>query len=159
MTAAELGVALPNQPTGQQRDWIEQIGAASETDYDRTAINLLRQAHGKVLPVIAQVRSGTRNDLIRDFATTAAEFVTRHHEYLESTGLVDFAALPEPAAPDTATPPSPAAAGSGARPVADSTVRPGPVAVRRHPPRWTGRRSCRRLSRSALCSAPARCSG
>jgi hypothetical protein len=34
--------------------------------------------------------------VIRKFAVTAAEFVNRHHAYLESSGLVDFAALPEP---------------------------------------------------------------
>jgi predicted outer membrane protein len=112
--ADQLGVTLPSQPSAQQQEWMQEISARTGADYDRTAINLLRQAHGKVLPVIAQVRSGTRNELVREFATTAAQFVTRHHEYLESTGLVDFAALPEPPAP--AAGPAPAAsagAGSG----------------------------------------------
>jgi hypothetical protein len=113
-TADQLGVTLPSQPSAQQQGWMEQISARTGADYDRTAVNLLRQAHGKVLPVIAQVRSGTRNELVREFATTSAQFVTRHHEYLESTGLVDFEALPEPPAP--AAGPVPAASvgtGSG----------------------------------------------
>ncbi len=111
-TADQLGVTLPSQPSSQQQAWMEQITAASGPDYDRTAVNLLRLAHGNVLPVIAQVRSGTRNDLVREFATTAATFVTRHHEYLESTGMVDFAALPgtsrclRPAVVSTGPPPT-----------------------------------------------------
>ncbi|QYN41061.1 DUF1996 domain-containing protein (plasmid) [Pseudonocardia sp. DSM 110487] len=110
--ADQLGVTLPSQPSTDQQGWMQQISAQSGPDYDRTAVNLLRLAHGKVLPVIAQVRSGTRNELIREFATTASTFVTRHHEYLESTGLVDFAALPEPATP--AAPPAAAQAAGGA---------------------------------------------
>ena len=105
-TADQLSVTLPSQPSAQQQTWMDQITAASGADYDRTAITLLRLAHGNVLPVVAQVRSGTRNDLVREFATTAATFVTRHHEYLESTGMVDFAALPQPGAP-AGSPPSP----------------------------------------------------
>jgi hypothetical protein len=34
------------------------------------------------------------DELVREFAETARQFVTRHHEYLESTGLGDYAALP-----------------------------------------------------------------
>jgi predicted outer membrane protein len=111
-TADQLGATLPSQPSAQQQGWMAEISAQNGAEYDRTAVNLLRQAHGKVLPVIAQVRSGTRNELVRDFATTAAQFVTRHHEYLESTGLVDFEALPEPPAPAAA--PAPASAASAA---------------------------------------------
>ena len=102
--SARLGVLLPNQPSSQQQAWMAEIAGRSGSDYDQTFVQLVRAAHGKVLPVIAEVRSGTKNELIRSFATTAAQFVTRHHEYLESTGLVDFSALPEPPAPDAAPP-------------------------------------------------------
>jgi predicted outer membrane protein len=102
--SAKLGVLLPNQPNEQQQAWMAEIAGQSSAEFDRTFVQRLRAAHGKVLPVIAEVRSGTRNDLVRQFATTAAQFVTRHHEYLESTGLVDFSALPEPPAPDAAPP-------------------------------------------------------
>lgn len=97
--AGDLGVALPDEPTAEQQQWMAEISAASSLDYDRTAVQLLRAAHGKVLPVLAQVRAGSRNTMMRDFAEESAEYVTRHHNYLESTGLVDFAALPEPPAP------------------------------------------------------------
>ncbi|MFN2496146.1 MAG: DUF4142 domain-containing protein [Pseudonocardiaceae bacterium] len=115
--SAKLGVLLPNQPTEQQQGWMAEIAGQSGADFDRTFVQRLRAAHGKVLPVISQVRSGTRNDLVRQFATTAAQFVTRHHEYLESTGLVDYSALPEPPAPDAA-PPAPAVPPAAAAPAA-----------------------------------------
>jgi predicted outer membrane protein len=106
-TASKLGVLLPSQPTDEQRGWMDQISAQSGADYDRVAVNLLRLAHGRVLPILAAERSGTRNALIRQFADIATEFVHRHHTYLESTGLVDFAALPEAPAPASAAPAPP----------------------------------------------------
>jgi predicted outer membrane protein len=104
--ANQLGVVLPNQPTEEQQGWMAEISASSGAEYDRIAVNRLRAAHGKVLPVISQVRAGTRNDVVRKLAITAATFVGRHHEYLESTGLVDYSALPEPQAPGAPQPAS-----------------------------------------------------
>ena len=119
--SARLGVPLPNQPSDQQKAWIDEINSRSGSDFDRTFVQLLRAAHGKVLPVIAQVRVSTRNDLIRQFATTSAQFVTRHHEYLESTGLVDYAALPEAPAPAN-PPPAAAVPPAAAAPLAAATA-------------------------------------
>ena len=59
----------------------------------------LREAHGIVLPIIAQVRVGTRNDLVRAVRRRRHEYVTRHITYLESTGLVNYSALPEQQSP------------------------------------------------------------
>lgn len=100
--AAQLGVLLPNQPTAEQQAWMRTITAATGASYDWTAVNLLRQAHGNVLPLIIAVRAGTRNDLVRTFADQAAIYVSRHMSYLESTGLVDFARLDEPPSPPRA---------------------------------------------------------
>lgn len=100
--AAKLGVALPNQATTEKQAWMWQISSATGASYDWTAVNLLRQAHGAVLPVIIGVRAGTRNDVVRAFADQAAGYVTRHMGYLESTGLVDFARLDEPPTPPRA---------------------------------------------------------
>lgn len=97
--AAKLAVQLPDDPNTDQQSWMREITGKSGADYDRTAVQRLRAAHGVVLPLITSVRVGTRNKVIRDFADVAATFVKRHIEYLESTGLVDFAALPEPPAP------------------------------------------------------------
>ncbi|MDQ4009702.1 MAG: DUF4142 domain-containing protein [Actinomycetota bacterium] len=108
--SARLGVPLPNQPSDQQKGWIGEIASQPVSDFDRTFVQRLRAAHGKVLPTIAQVRAGTRNELVRRFATTSAQFVTRHHEYLESTRLVDYSALPEAPAPAAAPPAAAAAA-------------------------------------------------
>src|SRR3989442_1773982 len=59
----QLGVLLPNQPTDEQQGWMRDISAATGPNYDWMAVNLLRQAHGKVLPLLINVRVGTRNDL------------------------------------------------------------------------------------------------
>jgi predicted outer membrane protein len=92
--ADQLGVKLVSQPSTLQQGWMNQINAQTGANYDRTFVMLVRGAHGIVLPVINDVRVSTRNDLIRQFAETADSFVTRHCNYLESTGLVDYTALP-----------------------------------------------------------------
>jgi predicted outer membrane protein len=93
--ANQLGVMLPSGPNAQQMGWMAEITSQTGSDYDRVFVQRLREAHGQVLPIISEVRATTRNDLVRKFAVTAAEFVNRHHEYLESTGLVDYSALPQ----------------------------------------------------------------
>jgi predicted outer membrane protein len=97
--ADQLGVLLPSRPSAEQLRWMEEISSKTGSEYDRAFTQRLRAAHGAVLPVIAQVRAGTRNELMRSFAAEADEYVTRHIQYLESTGLVDYAALPEPPSP------------------------------------------------------------
>ena len=76
---------------------MSDISSRTGSDYDRVFVQRVREAHGNILPAIAAVRSGTRNDKVRAFAEIADTFVTRHHQYLESTGLVNYAALPTPA--------------------------------------------------------------
>jgi predicted outer membrane protein len=92
--ADQLGVPLPSGPNAQQMGWMAEITSKTGSDYDRTFVQRVREAHGMVLPVISEVRASTQNDLIRQFADTSATFVTRHHAYLEDTGLVDYTALP-----------------------------------------------------------------
>jgi predicted outer membrane protein len=97
--ADKLGVPLPASPNAQQLGWMKEIASKTGSDYDRTAVQRLREAHGIVLPILAQVRISTRNDLVRQFAADGTLYVTRHIGYLESTGLVDYSALPEPPSP------------------------------------------------------------
>jgi predicted outer membrane protein len=92
--ANQLGVLLPSAPSAQQMSVMDEITRQTGSDYDRMYVQRVREAHGNVLPVISEVRASTRNDLVREFAVTAHEFVNRHHGYLESTGLVDYSALP-----------------------------------------------------------------
>lgn len=102
--AQQLGVPLPSAPSAEQMAWMKEITAQTGSNYDRIFIQRLREAHGAVLPVINQVRVGTRNELMRSFAIEADEYVSRHIDYLESTGLVDWAALPEPPSPGLLSP-------------------------------------------------------
>ncbi|GII80006.1 hypothetical protein Sru01_49880 [Sphaerisporangium rufum] len=94
--ATRLRVPLPDEATEEQRGWIAEISGKSGLDYDRTAVKRLRLAHGKVFPVIAQVRATSRNTLIRDFAERAARFVNDHMDMLEATGLAGPSAIPPP---------------------------------------------------------------
>ncbi|MGW7518266.1 DUF4142 domain-containing protein [Streptomyces sp. NPDC054796] len=88
-----LGISLPNQPTAQQRGWLAQMNAAQGDAYDRTFVNLLRRAHGKVFGLVGIVRHETRNSMVRALATRANAVVLDHITVLEDTGLVDFDAL------------------------------------------------------------------
>lgn len=100
--AARLDVVLPSQPTADQQRWMAQLSTKTGADYDRDFADLLRAAHGKVFTVVAAVRAGTRNVEIRKFAQRAVTVVMKHMTLLESTGLVDFSALPEPPTPTPA---------------------------------------------------------
>lgn len=94
-TAKKLGVALPSQPLPDQKGWMDQVAKATGPDVGKLAVNLMRKSHGSILPQILKVRADTRNSLMRPFAEQAATFVQRHINYLESTGLVDYDALPQ----------------------------------------------------------------
>ncbi|HEY0451901.1 hypothetical protein [Actinophytocola sp.] len=70
--------------------------------------NLLRAAHGEVFPLIAEVRAETAPDAVRAFAKKAASVIEGVIEgvietdlnFVEDTGLVDFATLDEQARPN-----------------------------------------------------------
>jgi predicted outer membrane protein len=149
--AAKLGVELPNQPNDQQQGWLRELSAASGQEYEYKFANLLRNAHGKVFALIAQVRHTTRNTLIRQLASDANQTVLDHITMLEGTGKVDFDAIANEAAngatasptgpppPDGNLPPAPAPAsptGDGSftsepstqpgAPTAVNTIRPAP---------------------------------
>jgi hypothetical protein len=92
--AAQLNVALPNQPSDEQQAWMREIGVVRDHDWDVTAVKRLRAAHGGVFSAIASVRANTRNDMMRLFAERANSMVNKHMNLLESTGLVQYDSLP-----------------------------------------------------------------
>ncbi|MFJ9349362.1 DUF4142 domain-containing protein [Streptomyces sp. NPDC101237] len=91
--AGILGLPIPNQPNDQQRQWLATLAEAQGQDFDRQFANILRLAHGRVFPVVAQVRAGTQNILVRGLADDANTTVLDHIKMLEATGYVDFDAL------------------------------------------------------------------
>jgi len=97
--AGKLGVPLPSQPSDQQKVWMAEITGAPQAKYDSTFVNVVRSAHGEVMPLVEGVRSGTQNELVRQVAIEGGQFIGRHMEYLESTGLVDYALFPPSTAP------------------------------------------------------------
>ncbi|MEU6060960.1 DUF4142 domain-containing protein [Streptomyces sp. NPDC047097] len=122
--SAKLGVELPNQPNEQQQGWLRELSAAQGQEYDRKFANLLRNAHGKVFAVVAEVRHTTRNMLVRQLASDANQTVLDHITMLEATGLVDFDAIANEAAGGATASPSGPPPPNGNLPPAPSPARP-----------------------------------
>jgi predicted outer membrane protein len=97
--AAKLQVELPDEPYADNQVALDRMTAAEGEAFDLEFVQRLREAHGQIYPLIAYVRSGTQNDLIREFADIGEEFVGRHMDYLESTGLVNWVHIPPPPGP------------------------------------------------------------
>ncbi|MFK4149529.1 DUF4142 domain-containing protein [Streptomyces sp. NPDC004065] len=121
--AARLGLALPDEPTAQQEQWLGALDAAHGDDYDRRFAGTLRLAAGRLLPLAANVRATTRNSLVRALAGDATTTVLDHIEVLEATGLVDFGALSRDLDAGEGTP----SAGTAAPPSAGPGADPGAV--------------------------------
>lgn len=129
--ASKLGLALPNEPSDQQRQWLDTLNQAQGADYDRQFANILRLAHGRVFSVVAQVRASTQNSLVRALADDANATVLDHIKILEATGYVDFGALAQDMATGS-TPPIvnfPAPPGPTTDPGAVVPVTPSPYAT------------------------------
>jgi predicted outer membrane protein len=103
--ASRLNLTLPDEPSDQQRQWLDTLDEAQGAEYDRQFANILRLAHGKVFSVVAQVRASTRNSLVRELADDANTTVLDHIKVLEATGYVDFDAMARDMAADS-TPPA-----------------------------------------------------
>lgn len=109
--AKKLKITLPNAPNSDQQGWLGEMRDAEGTDFDAIYIDRLRAAHGKIFPAIGTVRATTRNDTVRKLAQQANQFVATHMTLLESSGIVDFGALPTAPNPSASatTPPATAA--------------------------------------------------
>lgn len=99
--AKKLRMGLPDQPNEDQQVWLGEMQRATGPEFDQVFVDRLRAAHGKIFPAIANIRSGTRNDVVRKLAQETNQFVLTHLTLLESTGLVDYGALPRPPDPGT----------------------------------------------------------
>jgi predicted outer membrane protein len=98
--AAKLQIPLPAEPNAEQQGWLNEMKTAENSDaFDQVYIDRLRAAHGKIFPAIANIRAGTRNDVVRRLAQEANQFVMTHLTLLESSGLVDYGSLPAPPQP------------------------------------------------------------
>ena len=107
--AEKLRIDLPDEPNKDQQGWLDEMEAAEGEEFDQIYIDRLRAAHGKIFPAIATIRATTRNDTVRKLAQQTNQFVMTHMTLLESSNIVDYAALP--------TAPAPANPGSGPVPV------------------------------------------
>ncbi|GIF05943.1 DUF4142 domain-containing protein [Actinoplanes siamensis] len=99
--AKKLGIDLPNQPNDDQQGWLNEMKNAEGAQFDQIFVDRLRAAHGKIFPAIGTIRASTRNDTVRKLAQQANQFVMTHMTLLESSGIVDYGALPTAPAPAT----------------------------------------------------------
>jgi putative membrane protein len=86
--AGKYGITLTDTPSSSTAKWMNEIRAASGDQFDKIFADRLRAAHGTVFSLVAEIRAGTRNSAIRDFAATANNIVMKHMSLLESTGDV-----------------------------------------------------------------------
>jgi putative membrane protein len=115
--AKKLKIKLPSEPNSDQQTWLGEMRAAADgKKFDQIFIDRLRAAHGKIFPAIATIRASTRNDTVRKLAQQANQFVATHMTLLESSGIVDFQALP--------TAPNPSASAAAPAAVAPAALRP-----------------------------------
>ncbi|WP_197289170.1 DUF4142 domain-containing protein [Nocardia sp. NRRL S-836] len=119
-----LGHTLPTEATDEQKGWLAEMDAANGDEFDAVFANRLRAAHGKVYAYAAQIRAGTKNELVRILSTQAMITVFDHMKVLEETGRVDFAGLesPKPLAAPTAASGTPEP--TGAAPDSDTAANP-----------------------------------
>jgi predicted outer membrane protein len=119
-----LGVTLPTEATEEQKGWLAEMDAANGDEFDAVFANRLRAAHGKVYTYAAQIRAGTKNELIRILSTQAMITVFDHIKVIEDTGKVDFAGLesPQPLPPPTAATGTPEPTGDNSN--ADASANP-----------------------------------
>ncbi|MDX8028733.1 DUF4142 domain-containing protein [Lentzea sp. BCCO 10_0856] len=120
-----LGHTLPTEASDEQKGWLAEMDAANGDEFDVVFANRLRAAHGKVYAYAAQIRAGTKNELVRILSTQAMITVFDHMKVLEETGRVDFAGLesPQPLAPPPAASGAPEPTGDNAN-NADASANP-----------------------------------
>ncbi|WP_112269763.1 DUF4142 domain-containing protein [Lentzea terrae] len=121
-----LGHTLPTEASDEQKGFLAEMDAATGDEFDAVFANRLRAAHGKVYAYSAQIRAGTKNELIRILSTQAMITVFDHMKVLEETGRVDFGSLesPQPLAPPPPASGAPEPTGDNADDNAEASANP-----------------------------------
>lgn len=86
-----LDITLPNLASPQQTGFVSRLTTDSKGEqFDRDFANILRQTDGSFFTTVAQIRSTTKNTLVRALAEQADHIFMNHIAALEQTGLVDI---------------------------------------------------------------------
>ncbi|MGW7383370.1 DUF4142 domain-containing protein [Streptomyces sp. NPDC054794] len=88
--ATRLEVTLPDKLSLQQQTFLTAMTNDRGKQFDSDFANVLWTANSRLLPRIADIRTTTRNTLIRQLADQADTSVLDHMTALEKTGLVDY---------------------------------------------------------------------
>jgi predicted outer membrane protein len=98
--AGEFNVKLPDEPSDELKGRLAAMDKASTPEaFDQLFVDMLRNAHGGVYQLLANIRAGTRNSLIRQFAERCMTVVLDHMTVLEKTGMVNWTRIPLPKSP------------------------------------------------------------
>jgi putative membrane protein len=106
--AVKLQIALPAGPAAG----LDELKSVKGEQFDTVYVERVRAAEGGLLELAAAIRVHTRNTIVRDLAQRTATAMMTQIPLLESSGLIDFTALPAATVPATAAahqPPGPAA--------------------------------------------------
>ncbi|MEU6080082.1 DUF4142 domain-containing protein [Streptomyces sp. NPDC047108] len=87
--ASALNITLPNEASPQQQQFVATVESKQGTEFDSTAVDIMRVTHGQIYPAIAKIRASTENSLVRQLANQANEVVLDHMTSLENTGMVN----------------------------------------------------------------------
>lgn len=106
--AARLQIALPAGAAV-----VDELKAVKGEQFDLAYVEKVRAAEGHLLELAASARVHTRNAIVRDLAQRTTTAMMTQIPLLESSGLIDYTALPPATLPVTvaaaAQPPGPAA--------------------------------------------------
>lgn len=87
--AAKLQIALPAAAAV-----VDELKAVKGEQFDTAYVERVRAAEGSLLELAAGMRVHTRNSIVRDLAQRTAAAMMTQIPLLESSGLIDFTALP-----------------------------------------------------------------
>ncbi|MFD9738803.1 DUF4142 domain-containing protein [Umezawaea sp. NPDC059074] len=94
--AGKMKIPLPATVNPTQQTWIDELRGLNGDAFDRAFANRLRSAHGQGFTEVSNVRLGTRNQAVRDFAQETGNIIAKHMTMLESTGLVTQEGMSDP---------------------------------------------------------------
>ncbi|MGK5443011.1 DUF4142 domain-containing protein [Micromonospora sp. URMC 105] len=130
-TASQLGVQLPDEPTADQRQILDQLRNASGEEFDRQWVTAQLNAHVQAIQATQTEISQGQEQSVIQLAQNALPVLQAHYD--ELVNLAQQLGVPVPQAsvtgtpgPGGTTPPAPAPGGTNGSPAPGNTGTPAP---------------------------------
>lgn len=131
-TASQLGVQLPDEPTADQRQVLDQLRNASGEEFDRQWVTAQLNAHVQAIQATQTEISQGQEQSVIQLAQNALPVLQAHYD--ELVNLAQQLGVPVPQASvtgtpgpgGTTTPPAPAPGGTNGSPAPGNTGTPAP---------------------------------